>query len=108
MIKKLPILILCSLFAVLIISIVSSVLPSIAGCGGNCGGNMCIAPWGPSNYRERPIYPMRGCTNGACQKGWRSAIIYPPPSRPYGGQVHASPPVGCAPMLPCNSCASWR
>ncbi len=78
-------------------------LPSFSGgCGGgNCSGNMQIAPWGPSNYQERPIYPMRGCGPNGCQKGWRSGIIYPPPTAPYGGQVVSSPPVGCgAPLMP--------
>jgi hypothetical protein len=82
-----------------------AVKPSFAGCGGGavcglgggCGGNMNIAPWGPSNYVERPIYPMRGCANGACVKGWRSAIITPPPVAPYGGQVTSCMPVGCTP-----------
>lgn len=81
--------------------------PSQAGCGwgrgGSCQGNMNIANWGPSNYVERPIYPMRGCGGGACQKGWRSAIIYPPPSMPYGGKVVASPPIGCGIPVGCGA-----
>lgn len=100
--KKLPFVILFSALLLVIVSIIALVQPSVAGCGGNCGGNMAIAQWGPSNYRERPIYPMRGCANGACIKGWRSAIINPPPSVPYGGQVFASPPIGCAPVIPCG------
>ncbi|MDX1921338.1 MAG: hypothetical protein SFU25_11475 [Candidatus Caenarcaniphilales bacterium] len=83
------------------------VKPSYAGCGGggcgsSCGGNMAIANWGPSNYQERPIYPMRGCGNGGCVKGWRSAIITPPPTAPYGGQVTSCMPVGCAPPVACG------
>lgn len=88
------------IFALLVV-----VKPSYAGCGGGCGGcggNMAIANWGPSNYQERPIYPMRGCGNGGCTKGWRSAIITPPATAPYGGQVRSCMPVGCAPPVACG------
>jgi hypothetical protein len=100
-----------SILGIFIFAIAALILitkPSYAGCGGGgcggggCGGNMAIAPWGPSNYRERPIYPMRGCAGGGCVKGWRSAIITPPPVAPYGGQVTSCMPVGCSPMPACG------
>lgn len=80
-------------------------LPSFSNCCGmsSCSGNMQIAPWGPSNYQERPIFPLRGCGPMGCQKGWRSGIIYPPPTRPYGGQVISSPPVGCSAPVTCSA-----
>jgi hypothetical protein len=103
MFKKLLFALLAASFGFLAFAAFINAQPSFAGCGSGCGGRSCsgnmnVAQWGPANYNERPIYPMRGCGPMGCQKGWRSAIIYPPPTRPYGGQVISSPPIGCAPV----------
>ena len=105
--KRLPLIGFLTFISLIMICLIVGIFPSQAcggggDCNGGCGGNMNIASWGPSNYQERSIYPLRGCGPTGCIKGWRSAIISPPPNQPYGGQVLASPPIGCTP--PINTC----
>ncbi len=106
MFKKLSLLLLFCSVGFYISALFINAQPSKAGCGcagASCTGNMNIAQWGPANYNERPIYPMRGCGPTGCVKGWRSAIITPPPTRPYGGQIYASPPIGCGAPVGCGA-----
>ena len=90
-------------FCILFWSLFLLGLPAWSNCLGNCTGNMNIARWRPVFYPERPIFPLRGCNSFSCQKGWRSAIINPPPQIQYGGQVFSGASMGCRrPIPPAN------